>query len=245
MDLSGVISSIRLAQSIVPERESTSEMRRNLFNSVAGQEISFTPEIGEEIQLKLRNCAFDDDEKLTYMTISVSDPNRPDDLFQLETDLRYHYLQIYMKRATELGNPLVKSMNFVELGPKDFKIELRVESTDPPTLQLSFERIEKVLAQVHTEYHQFLRTMYEEYKNEFEVIQEFRDGQMQYSAESDLDKNVMIPQPGEHEFEIWAMDGEMEMHDRIVISTYAYDFVQYAVAAEAGGENFFALTRTL
>ena len=83
------------------------------------------------------------------MTVSVSDPNRPDDLFQLETDLRYHYLQIYMKRATELGNPLVKSMNFVELGPKDFKIELRVESTDPPTLQLSFERIEKVLAQVH------------------------------------------------------------------------------------------------
>lgn len=242
MDISGVISSIRLAQSVVPEQESTSETRRKLFDSVAGQEIYFTPEVGDEIQLQLRNCAFDDDEKLTYLTVSVSDPNRPDDLFQLETDMRYHYLQIYMKRATEVGNPLVKRMNFVELGPEDFKIELGVESTDPPTLQLSFERIEMVLAQIHTEYHQFLRSMYEEYKDEFKVIQEFEDGQMRYSAKSDMDKKEMVPQPGEHEFEIWTMDGDMEMHHRITISYYAYDFVQYAVAAEAGEDNFFALT---
>jgi hypothetical protein len=32
------------------------------------------------------------------------------------------------------------------------------------------------------------------------------------------------------------------MLDRIMISSYAYDFVQYAVAAEAGEDNFFALT---
>lgn len=242
MDISGVISSIRLAQSVIPEQESTSETRRKIFDSVAGQEISFTPEIGEEIHLQLRNCAFDDEEKLTYMTVSVSDPNRPDDLFELETDLRYHYFQIYMKRATEMGNPLVKSMNFVELGPEDFKVELGVESTDPPTLQLSFERIEKALAQVHTEYHQFLRSMYEEYKDEFEVTQEFEDGEMQYSAESDMDEKEMIPQPGKDDFEIWTMDRDVEMHDRIMISSYAYDFVQYAVAAEAGEDNFFLLT---
>jgi len=244
MDISGVISSIRLAQSIVPEQESTSEMRRKVFDSVAGQEISFTPEVGEEIQLQLRNCAFDDDENLTHMTVSVSDPNRPDDLFKLETDMRYHYFQIYMKQATESGYPLVKSMNFVELGPEDFKLELGVESTDPPTLQLSFERIEKVLAQVHTEYHQFLRSMYEEYKKDFEVIQEFEEGQMRYSAESDLDPKEMVPQPGEHEFEIWTMDKDVQMHERIMASRSAYDFVQYAVAAEAGEDDFFTLTYT-
>jgi len=242
IDISGVISSIRLAQSVVPEQESTSEIRRKIFDSVAGQEISFTPKVGEEIRLQLRNCAFDNDEKLTYMTVSVSDPNRPDDLFQLETDMRYHYFQIYMKRPTEAGYPLIKSMNFVELGPEDFKIELGVESTDPPTLQLSFERIEKVLAQVHTEYHQFLRSMYQKYNEEFEVVQEFEDGQIRYSAESDLDEKERIPQPGEHEFEIWTMDGDVEMHDRIMISSTAYDFVQYAVAAEAGEDDFFSLT---
>lgn len=244
MDISGVISTIKLAQSVVPEQESTSEMRRQIFDSVAGQEISFKPEIGGKIRLQLRNCAFDDDQKLTYMTISVSDPNRPDDLFQLETDIRYHYFQIYMKRATELGNPLVKSMNFVELGPEDFKIELGVESTDPPTLQLSFERIEKVLAQVHSKYHQFLRSMYDQYEEEFEVTQEYEDGHMRYSAKSDLDEKEMIPQPGEHEFEIWTMDGDMGMHDRIMISSSAYDFVQYAVAAEAGEDDFFTLTHS-
>lgn len=242
MDISGIISSIRLARSVISEQESTSETRRKIFDSVAGQKISFTPEIGEEIQLQLRNCAFDEDDKLTHMTVSVSDPNRQDNLFQLETDMRYHYFQIYMKQATEMRNPLVKSMNFVELGPEDFKVEIGVESTDPPTLQLSFERIEKALAQVHTEYHQFLRSMYEEYNEEFEVIQKFEDGQMRYSAKSDLDKKEMVPQPGEHEFEIWTMDGDMELHDRIMISSYAYDFVQYAVAAEAGEDNFFTLT---
>jgi len=240
MDISGVISSIRLAQSVIPEQESTSETRRKIFDSVAGQEISFTPEVGEEINLQLRNCAYDDDEKLTYMTVAVSDPNRPDDLFQLETDMRYHYLQIYAR--TELGNPLVKSKNFVELGPEDYKVELQVESTDPPTLQLSFERIEKVLAQVHTEYHQFLRSMYEEHKDKFEVTKEFEDGQMRYSAESDMDKKEMIPQPGEDDFELWTMDRDMQMHDRITISHYAYDFVKYAVGAEAGGDNYFALS---
>ena len=242
MDISGVISSIRLEQSVIPEQESTSEKRRKIFDAVAGQEISFTPEIGKEVQLQLRNCAFDDDEKLTYMTVSVSDPNRPDDLLQLETDMRYHYTQIYLKRATELGNPLVKSMNFVELGPEDFKVELGVESTDPPTLQLSFERIEKVLAQVHTEYHQFLRSQYEEHKDEFEVTQEFEDGKMRYSAESDLDEKAMVPQPGEDDFEIWTMDRDIEIFDRINIGYYAYDFVRYAVAAEAGQNSFFVLT---
>jgi hypothetical protein len=242
MDISGVISSLRLAQSVIPEQESTSERRRKIFASVAGQKISFTPEVGEEIDLQLRNCAFDDDEKLTYLSVSVNDPNRPTDLFQLETDMRYHYLQIYMKRATELGNPLVKGMNFVELGPEDFKVELKIESTDPPTLQLAFERIEKVLAQVHTEYHQFLRSMYEKYKDEFEVTQEFENGQMRYTAESDMDKREMIPQPGEDDFEIWTMEGDVEMHDRITISHYAYDYVKYAVGAEAGGDSYFALS---
>ena len=178
------------------------------------------------------------------MTVSVSDPNRPGDLFQLETDMRYHFYQRYMKRSTRHGYPLIKSMNFAELGPEDFKVELGVESTDPPTLQLYFERIEKTLAQVHTEYHQFLRSMYEEYQEEFEVIQEFEEGQMRYSAESDIDTKKMIPQPGEHEFEIWTMDGDVEMHDRIMISSTAYDFVQYAVAAEAGEDDFFTLTNT-
>jgi len=242
MDISGVISSIRLAREVISSQKSTSEMRRKIFDSVAGQEISFTPEVGDEIQLQLRNCAFDEDDKLTYMTVSVSDPNRPDDLFQLETDMRYHYFQIYMKRATERGNPLIKSMNFVELGPEDFKIEVGVESTDPPTLQLSFERIEKVLAQVHTEYHHYLRSMYEEYEDEFELTKEFKDGQMWYSAKSDLDKKEMVPHPGEHDFEIWTMDGDVEMHDRIMISNSAYDFVQHAVAAEAGEDDFFTLT---
>ena len=242
MDISGVISSIRLAREVISSQKSTSETRRKIFDSVAGQEISFTPEIGEKIQLQLRNCAFDEDDKLTHMTVSVNDPNRPDDLFQLEIDMRYHYFQIYMKRAAEIGNPLIKSMNFVELGPEDFKIELGVESTDPPTLQLSFERIEKVLAQVYTEYHQFLRSMYEEYNEEFELIKEFEEGQMRYSAKSDLDTKEMIPQPGEHEFEIWTMDRDIDLHDRIMVSNSAYDFVQYAVAAEAGGDDFFTLT---
>lgn len=242
MDISGVISSIRLAQSVIPEQESTSETRRKIFDSVAGQQISFTPEVGEEITLQLRNCAFDSEEKLTYLTVSVSDPNRPDDLFQLETDMRYHYLQIYMKRATELGNPVVKSMNFVELGPEDFKVELKVESTDPPTLQLVFERAEKVLAQVHSEYHRFLRSMYEEYKDEFEVRQEFEDGKIRYRAEADMDKKEMIPQPGEDDFDIWTLDRSMEMHDRITLSHYAYDYVKYAVGAEAGGDSYFVLS---
>lgn len=242
MDISGVISSIRLAREVISGQKSTSETRRNIFDSVAGQKISFTPETGDKIQLQLRNCAFDEDEKLTHMTVSVNDPNRPDDLFQLETDMRYHYVQIYMKRATEIGNPLIKSINFVELGPEDFKVEIGVESTDSPTLQLSFERIEKVLAQVYTEYHQFLRSMHEEYNEEFELIKEYEDGQMRYSAESDLDPREMVPQPGEHEFEIWTMDRDIDMHDRITVSKYAYDFVQYAVAAEAGGDDFFALT---
>lgn len=242
MEITAVLSSIRLAQSIIPERESTSEKRRNIYDSVAGQEISFTPEVGEEIQLQLRNCAFDDDEKLTYLTVSVSDPNRPSDLFRLETDMRYHYLQIYMKRASELGNPLVKSMNFVELGPEDFKVELKVQSTDPPTIQLVFERIEKVLAQVHTEYHQFLQSQYEKYKAEFEVKQEFEGGKMRYRAESDLDEKEMVPQPGEDDFELWTKGRELEFHDRITISHYAYDYVKYAVAAEAGGDSYFALS---
>ncbi|WP_276302597.1 hypothetical protein [Halorussus lipolyticus] len=242
MDISSIISSIRLAQSITPEQESTSDTRRNIFDAVAGQEISFTPEVGEQINLQLRNCAFDDEEELTYLTVSVSDPNRPNDLFQLETDMRYHYLQIYMKRSTELGNPLVRGMNFVELGPEDFKVELKVESTDPPTLQLAFERIEKVLAQVHTEYHQFLRSMYEEHKDEFDVTQEFKNGQMRYTAKSNMDNKEMIPQPGEDDFEIWTMDRDMEMHDRITISHYAYDYVKYAVGAEAGGDNYFVLS---
>lgn len=237
-----VISSLRLAYSVIPEQESTSEKRRKIYDSVAGQEISFTPETGEEVELQLRNCAFDDDEKVTYLTVSVSDPNRPADLFELETDIRYHYLQIYMKRATERGNPLVESMNFVELGPEDFKVELTVRSTDPPTLQLAFERIEKVLAQVHTEYHQFLRSMYEEYKDEFEVTKDFENGKMRYTAESEMDKKEMISQPGEDDFEIWTMDRDMEMHDRITISHYAYDYVKYAVGAEAGGDDYFALS---
>ena len=244
MEISGIISSIRLIQSMVSEQESMSEARRKIFDSVAGQEISFTPEIGEEIQLQLRNCAFDSDENITHMTVSVSDPNRPDDLFQLETDIRYHFCQMYMKRSTGQGNPLIKSMNFVELGPEDFKVELGVESTDPPTLQLYFERIEKVLSQIHTEYHQFLRSMYEEYKQEFDVIQETEDDQIQYSAKSDLNRKEMVPQPGEHEFEIWTMDGDIDMHDRIMISDSAYNFVQYAVAAEAGEDAFFNLTYT-
>lgn len=241
MDISGIISSLRLAQSVIPEQESTSETRRKIFSSVAGQEISFTPEVGDEVNLRLRNCAFDNEQKVTYLTVSVSDPNRPDDLFQLETDIQYHYLQIYMKRAIELGNPLVKGMNFVELGPEDFKIELKIKSADPPTLQLAFERIEKVLAQVHTEYHQFLRSMYEKYKDEFEVTQEFENGQMRYTAESDMDKKEMVPQLGEDNFEIWTKDGGMETHDPITISHDAYDYVKYVVATEAGAENYFAL----
>lgn len=227
---------------MIPEQESTSETRWKIFDAVAGQEISFTPEIGEEVELQLRNCAFDDDEKLTYLTVSVSDPNRPDDLFRLETDMRYHYLHIYMKRATELGNPLVKSMNFVELGPEDFKVELGVQSTDPPTLQLAFERVEKVLAQIHTEYHQFLRTQYDNHKDEFEVTQEFKDGQMRYTAESEMNKKEMVPQPGEDDFELWMMNSELEMHTRISISHYAYDYVKYVVGAEAAGDDYFVLS---
>lgn len=242
MEITTILSSIRLAQSITPEQESTSEKRRKIYDSVAGQEISFTPEVGKEIDLQLRNCAFDKDEELTYLTVSVNDPNRPNDLFKLEIDMRYHYLQIYMKRTTELGNPLMKGMNFVELGPEDFKVELKVRSTDPPTLQLVFERIEKVLAQVHTEYHQFLRSQYEEYKDEFEVTQEFEEGKMRYIAESDMDEKEMIPQPGEDDFELWTKDGELEPRDRITISHYAYDYVKYAVAAEAGGDSYFTLS---
>jgi hypothetical protein len=52
----------------------------------------------------------------------------------------------------------------------------------------------------------------------------------------------MIPQPGEDDFEIWTMDGDVDLHNRIMISSYAYDYVQYAVAAEAGEDNFFLLT---
>lgn len=52
----------------------------------------------------------------------------------------------------------------------------------------------------------------------------------------------MVPQPGEYDFEIWTMDGEMEMHDRIAISHYAYDFVKYAVGADAGSDSYFALS---
>jgi len=36
-----------------------------IYNSVPGQGTSSTPEISEEINLQLPNCAFDDDEKLT------------------------------------------------------------------------------------------------------------------------------------------------------------------------------------
>lgn len=60
-----VISSLRLAYSMLPEQESTSEKRMEIYDSVPGQGTSSTPEIGEKINLQLRNCAFDDDEKLT------------------------------------------------------------------------------------------------------------------------------------------------------------------------------------
>jgi hypothetical protein len=57
-----------------------------------------------------------------------------------------------------------------------------------------------------------------------------------------MDKREMIPQPGEDDFEIWTMEGDVEMHDRITISHYAYDYVKYAVGAEAGGDSYFALS---
>jgi len=242
MDISGIISSIRLARSLIDEQESTSEIRKEIFKAVAGQEMSFTPEVGKAVSLQLRNCAFAEEEKLTYLTVSVNDPNRPEDLFKIETDMRYHYLQIFMKRSSELGDPLVRKLHFVELGPEDFKVELMVKSTDPPTLQMAFERVEKVLAQVHTEYHQFLRRMYREYNDEFEVTKEFEDGEIRYRVNSDLDAKKMIPQPGKDDFEIWTMERDMEMFDRINISRHAYDYVEYAVGAEAGGNDYFALS---
>lgn len=43
-----VISSLRLAYSMLPEQESTSEKRMEIYDSVPGQGTSSTPEIGEK-----------------------------------------------------------------------------------------------------------------------------------------------------------------------------------------------------
>lgn len=242
MDISGFISSIRLAQSILPEQESTSEKRRKVYDSLAGQDISFTPEVGREINLKLRNAHFVEGENVTYLTVSVTNPNRPDDLFKHKIDIHYHYLQIYLRQPSELGNPLVKTLNFIELGPEDFKIELKVNSSDPPTLQIAFERIEKVLAQIHTEYHQFLQSQCEKFKDDFEVTKEFEDGEARYVVDTNVDVKSMIPQPNVDDFDLWWMGREMTMRDRISISQYTYNYIKYVVKAEAGGDRFFILS---
>jgi len=238
MDISGIISSIRLAKSIIPEKESASEIRRDLFQSVRGQQTSFTPEAGEIIDCQLQNCAYSDDDQLTYLCVAVTDPNRPDEMLQLKTDFQYHYLNIYMKRAAELGNPLIKEKHFVELGPQDYKIELKVESTDPPTLQLAFERVETTLAQIYTDYHNFLLTAYEEHKDKFEVTEKYDDGQTRYKVDSDLDPDDIFPASDELESELWSSVKDIENYNPFMISHQAHDYIEFAAKAHEGGDDF-------
>lgn len=238
MDISGIISSIRLAKSIIPEKESASEIRRDLFDSVTGQRISFTPEVGDTINLQLRNCAFSDDDHLTYLTIAVTDPNRPTDLLQLKTDFQYHYLNMYMKRASELSDPLVTDKNFVELGPEDYKIEFIIESTDPPTVQLAFERVEKTLAQIYTEYHNFLQAAYEEHKEKFDVNKEYDNGQTLYKVESDLEPDDIFPASDKLGSEIWSTVKDIENYEPIMISHQAHDYIEFASKAHEGEDDF-------
>lgn len=242
MDLPGtVISSLRLAYSVIPEQESASEKRRWLYDVVAGRTISFTPEVGERVELQLRNCAFHDEANATYLVVSVNDPNRPENLFELETDVHFYHLNGYIRHGNELNNSLIDKMNFVELGPEDFKIELEVNSTDPPTLEMAFERIETILSHVHSEFHRFLRFQYEEYKNEFEVTMSFEDGQMRYEAETDLDETEMTPKYEDGDFDLQKIREELDVSGP-VLSHYIFDYVKYVVTAEASGENYFPLS---
>lgn len=238
MDFNGIISSIRLAHSVISERESTSDVRRDIFNAVSGQQISFTPEVGDEISIQVRNCAYDESDQVTYLIISITDPNRPADLFQLKRDFRYHYLNLFMRGSSEFGNPLVTEMNFFELGPQDLKLQFMIESNDPPTLQLTLGRVEKVMSQIHTEFQQFLRSMYEDHKDEFEVTTEYVNGKTMYEAETDLDPLEMVPQPGEYDFEVWSLEEDDDTESPIIIGRKIYDYVNYAVAADAGGDEF-------
>jgi hypothetical protein len=239
MDIPTVISGFRLAESLIPEQKSTSEKRRELYESVAGQEISVTPELGDRVSLQLRNCALNEDDGTAYITIAVHDPNRSVDLFQLETDFRFHYRQQFLNNPRELGNPLVWKFHFIERGPDDYKIELQVNSDDPPTIQLVFERVEATIAQIHTEYNGYLRSLYEEYNGEFEASKSFEDGEMQYDANSELEPEKLIPQPGEHDFSFQTTDETVSPPERIQVAHYAYAYIEDVVLANAGGEDYF------
>jgi hypothetical protein len=151
-------------------------------------------------------------------------------------------MNIYFRRASELGNPLIDQFNFVEIGPENYKIEFRVNSTDPPTLQLSFERVENVLAQVYSAYHQYLRSQYEQHKDAFTVSKSFEDSAFQYETESELDAKEFIPQPDSDDFDLHVIDDAEENLNRISIAHTAKDYVEYVVQAEAAGEDYFALT---
>lgn len=241
MDIPTFISSLRLANSLIPEKKSASEERRFLYDSLTGQKISFTPEVGEEVALQLRNCAYEDGENTTFLTVSVNDPNRTRSLFDIETDFRYHYVSIYFQSSSERSSPLVDKLTFIEIGPKDFKIDMRVRSTDPPTLQMAFERVETVISQIHTKYHRYLRSQCEKYKREFDVSKSFEQTKFRYESESNLDREVLIPQPGEDDFQLHSLSEEMTPMDRIQISNYAYEYIKHVVLAEAGEEEYFVL----
>jgi hypothetical protein len=239
MEIPGtVISTLRLAESLIPERSSTSEKRRRIYDSVAGQQITFVPEVGREIRIRLRNSVFVAEENATYLTVSISDPDRQEGLTQVESDFRFHYLNLFLQHPRELGNPLIERLNFSEIGPEKYKIELKVDSTDPPTLQMAFGRVETVLSQTHSEYHQFLQQQADKHRNEFEITTSYREGEVQYEAETDLDKKQLIPQPDEGDFELHTVEGDLGPADRITVSRHAFEYTKWISKVEVGGDDY-------
>ncbi|AUV81088.1 hypothetical protein C2R22_04960 [Salinigranum rubrum] len=147
---------------------------------------------------------------------------------------------IFFNDPREVGNLLVSELYFNEVGPEDFRIELCVNSADPPTLQLAFERVETVMAQVHSKYHYFLRSQYKQYSDEFEVLESFNGTKTEYEVGSSIDTEELIPQPFCGETYGWS-DDDVDLLDRISMSYRAREYIEYVMKAEAGGDQFFVL----
>lgn len=241
MDISSIISSLQLGQSLIQQQSMSSEKRQRLHDSLVGHQTSHTPELGDRMEFHIQNCAYQDEENLCYISVRVNDPNRDLSFSRLEIDFRYHYLNMFLRgagSAYELNNILVHKLNFRELGPYDFVIDLGVSSTDPPTINLAFERVEMTMSQLRTEFHQFLRSRWEQYGDEIEVVKSFEEFEANYEAKSKIDEQELIPQVSEYDFTLPRRDEDMSLVDRINISHRVQEYMKWVAISEVAGTEY-------
>lgn len=187
------------------------------------------------MEVKIQNCAYEFHKKSPLLTVAVHDPNQPDDFFELETDLRFHYANIHFRLPRKGQQPLLKKIILTRVGPEDYKINFRVNGSDAPALQLSLERTETVLSRIHTEYQQYLHSQYRQYAGEFKVSKTYEDGATRYEAESELNRDQLIPQPRVADFTHPTSHKPLDGLDRIDASNEAYEYIKYRMKAEEGG----------